>query len=77
MRKRLGQEGTDRWHSFNYTSIRKVHVPKPKRVDSVEQFIEIAAELRDRWMGLSDMSILPWFRGQENADWDLAPILFT
>jgi hypothetical protein len=48
-------------------------MPKPNNVDSVEQFIAMACELRDKWMGRSDMAILPWFRGQEDADWNLAP----
>jgi hypothetical protein len=49
-------------------------MPLPTRiVRSVEEFTKIAAELRDKWMGKSDMAILPWFRGQENADWDLVP----
>ena len=47
---------------------------RPTRiVNSVEEFTAIAGELRDEWMGKSEMAILPWFRGQESADWDLIP----
>jgi hypothetical protein len=42
-------------------------------VRSVEEFAAIAAELRDKWIGKSDMAILPWFRGQDHSDWELVP----
>ncbi len=46
----------------------------PKRMaKSVEEFTAVASELRDKWMNRSNMAILPWFRGQSNADWDLKP----
>jgi hypothetical protein len=45
----------------------------PQRVDSVEAFANQAIKLRDEWMNHSDMAILPWFRGQANADWGLVP----
>jgi len=48
----------------------------PRIVKSVEEFTKFASGLRDEWMGKSDMAITPWFRGQENADWDLVPSFY-
>ena len=44
-----------------------------QRVDSIESFTTQAISLRDEWMNHSDMAVLPWFRGQGNAEWDLVP----
>jgi len=48
----------------------------PRIVRSLEEFTKIASELRDKWMGKSDMAITPWFRGHENADWGLVPSFY-
>jgi len=48
-------------------------MPRPATVTTVEEFVAEASRLRDKWMGRSDMAILPWFRGQENAAWGLLP----
>src|SRR5258708_28688402 len=50
-------------------------MPLPERIaESVEQLRSIASEVRDKWLGgPSEMAILPWFRGQSDAAWGLAP----
>jgi hypothetical protein len=44
-----------------------------ERVDSVEKLSGLARDLRDEWMNHTEMAILPWFRGQANAEWGLVP----
>ena len=47
---------------------------KPGRTaETVEQVTAIASELRDEWIDSSDLAIIPWFRGQTDADWPLRP----
>jgi FRG domain len=38
-------------------------------IKSVEDFTAVASRLRDQWTNL----VLPWFRGHQNAEWDLVP----
>ena len=41
--------------------------------NSVEEFAKKALELRNAWC--ADETVLPWFRGQERAEWPLVPKL--
>lgn len=42
----------------------------PKTARSVEDFVSIVSQLRTKW---KMNSVMPWFRGQANADWPLIP----
>src|ERR1039458_2973343 len=37
---------------------------------SVDEFVKIAAKVREDW---ELEEVLPWFRGQANAEWSLVP----
>ncbi len=44
--------------------------PRTRTAGSVEQFIGIVSRVRDEWkLG----ELIPWFRGQANAEWPLVP----
>ena len=44
-----------------------------RTAETVEQVAAIATELRDKWIDDSDLAIIPWFRGQTDAEWPLRP----
>ncbi len=44
-----------------------------RTAESVEQVTAIATELRDKWIDDADLAIIPWFRGQTDAEWPLRP----
>lgn len=53
------------------------------RVQSVDEFVKLVCDLSSRWQKgtwdpRKDSAWLPWFRGEENADWQTAlrPKLF-
>jgi hypothetical protein len=46
----------------------------PQRVESLEQFIQAARQLEKAWA--RGEPTLPWFRGQENAEWGLLPKIY-
>jgi hypothetical protein len=51
-----------------------VYMPINERTaETIEEMTAIASQLRDEWIGSSDMAILPWFRGQADAEWTLKP----
>jgi len=41
------------------------------RAETLSKFVQIASEIREKWLPYED--VLPWFRGQESADWGLVP----
>ena len=45
-----------------------------KRIQSVGEFVQEISALRDRWF--PNVSLVPWCRGQERAEWELVPKLY-
>ena len=48
-----------------------------RTAETIEEMTAIASQLRDEWIGSSDMAILPWFRGQADAEWTLKPKFYS
>jgi hypothetical protein len=44
-----------------------------RTAETIEQMTVIASQLRNDWIDNSDMAIIPWFRGQADAEWPLRP----
>ena len=51
--------------------------PKTESASSVEEFVKKASEVTRRWFpNENEAPLLPWFRGQEKAEWALVPKLY-
>jgi hypothetical protein len=50
--------------------------PKIRRADNVSDFLHHVQEIYCNWFTQDDDPFVPWFRGQQEAEWQLTPKLY-